>query len=424
MRFPFVVALAALLGACVPTAPITVVHVGKTRAKQDGAADPVKMRRPPAESYAGVRGGAYVVRDQEDWAKMWKGGAATGFPQTHDPSREMLVVVATEDAIVTRLTISRAVETAELMTFFVRQTMLGEGCVGKSSERVGLDAVITPRADKPVKFFIEDEDGASCGPPPKAEIGCRIATAQSWSSKVTAKAGEVVECELAAIATGKYELVDQLLSLVDSPPGSNAKLSYSKGPNRATLALDTFGTYAVRAEATDEAGRRGNATALIEVVPKKTRDVLVQLTWADVDVTDPTAQLPRVLLRVAQEGPRGQRCSAEVPVPGLCEAKARGAYSYMKIPASRRKLPLSLLYLDERAQAGPSPCVNVWFNGERTVSSCDRDHRHAEDRWEIGTLETWTGKIVPPAPAKAPGADAAPAKAAPPAKAMPPAGAK
>ena len=126
--------------------------------------------------------------------------------------------------------------------------------------------------------------------------------------------------------------------------------------------------------------------------------MLVQLTWADVDTTELTTPLPRVLLRVTQEGPRGQRCSAEVPVPGLCDAKARGPHTYMKIPASRRKLPISVLYLDERAQEGPAPCVNVWFNGERTVSTCDRDHRHAEDRWELGTLETWTGKITLPKP--------------------------
>ncbi|MBX3216247.1 MAG: hypothetical protein KF850_29680 [Labilithrix sp.] len=408
---------AALVGgACVPTPPITVVHLGKNAVKDDVTGDPVKMRRPAADTYAGVRGGAYVVRSGEDWQAMWRHAPEQPtFPATVDPASEMLVLVATEDAIVSQLTIKHAVETAEAVTVFVRQTMLGEGCVRRSDERPGLDAVVTRRVDKPIKFYIEDEDGPSCGEPPKAEIGCRLATAQSWSAKLTAKTGDVIECELSSVATGKYELVDQTLSLVDAPPASNAKLAFSKGPTRATIALDTFGTYAVRAEATDEAGRRGRATALIEVVPKKTRDVLLQLTWSDVDTSELITPLPRVLLRVTQEGPRGQRCSAEVPVPGLCDAKSRGSYTYMKIPASRRKLPVSLLYLDERAQEGPTPCVNVWFNGERTLSMCDRDHRHAEDRWEIGTLETWTGKLAAPKPPPKPKPGAKPASGATPA---------
>lgn len=393
----------ALSTACVPTAPITVVHVGKRPNVDTTAGDPVKLRQPSPDTYAGIRGGAYVVRSAEDWSNAWKGKTEPpAFPPTLDPTREMLVLVATDDAIVSRLKVTRAIETGELVTFFVRQTMLGEGCVRKMSERIGVDAVVVPRIDKPVKFYIEDEDGASCGPPPKADVTCRVGAAKSWSSNLTAKAGDVVECELSSIATGKYELVDQTLSLVDSPPGSNAKLAFSKGGARATLALDSFGTFAVRAEATDEAGRRGRATAHIEVVPKKTRDVLVQLTWSDADPADLTAPLPRVLLRVAQEGPQGQRCSSEVPVPGLCDAKTRGAYTYMKIPASRRKLPLSLLYLDERAQAGASPCVSVWFNGERTVATCDKDHRQAEDRWELGTLDTSTGKLTPPKPVAVP----------------------
>jgi hypothetical protein len=415
-HFLFVFAVAALGGACAPTPPITVVHLGKNPVKKEVRGDALPLRRPISESYESVHGGAYVVRSPQDWQAMWKGSVEPpAFPTTHEPSAEMLLVVASDDAIVSRVKISKAVETAELLTVYVRQTLLGEGCVRKQEERAGVDAVVTLRVDKPLKFYIEDEDAPTCGEPPKAQIGCRIGNGTSWGAKLTGKTGDVVECEQTTIANGKYELVDQVLTLVDTPPGSNAKLAFSKGSSRAKFSLDAFGTYAIRAEATDEGGRRGRATALIEVLPKKTRDVQVQLGWSDVDTTDLTTPLPRVLLRVTQEGPRGQRCSSEVPVPGLCDAKSRGPYTYMKIPASRRTLGLSVLYLDERAQAGPSPCVNVWFNGEKTVSVCDRDHRSAEDRWELGTLETWTGKILPPVvkPAATP-ADAS--KNAPPKK--------
>ena len=404
----FIAVLACLAAGCTPTPPVTVVHVngkaGPIPTSEDGPGDALRLKKSSAPDFTGLRGGAYVVRTQADWAAMWKGASTEppALPDGLDLASHMLLAVATDDAIVTKLEISRAAETGTFVTVWVKQTMLGEGCVHKADERSGLDAVLTQRIDKPIKFVVEDEDAPSCGAPPKAEVSCRVGAAKTWTPKITAKQGDLVECELASVATGKYELIDQVLTLSDAPPASKAKLSFSKGSVRAKLAPDVYGTYAVRAEATDEAGRKGTATAMIEVLPKKTRDVLLQLTWSNTDAVDPSTPLPRVLLRVAQNGAKGQRCSAEVPVPGLCEAKARGPYTYMKIPAGSRKLPLSLLYLDERAQDGPTPCVNVWFNGERTATVCDADHRHAEDKWELGQLDTSTGKMVvipkPPPP--------------------------
>lgn len=416
MRYRFALVSLLAIGACVPTPPVTVVHLGRKdgpAAEEPGGAG-LRARRPGSSLFSDVHGGAYVVRSQGDWEKMWKGDAPS-LPEGVNLQTEMMLVVATDDAIVSKLEIDRAAESGSGVTVWVKQTMLGEGCVHRSDERSGLDAIVTPRIDKPIKFIVEDEDAPSCGAPPKAEVSCRIGAAKSWTQKITAKPGDVVECELASVATGRYELIDQVLTLAELPPASKAKLSFSKGSVRAKLTPDTYGTYAVRAEATDEAGRKGRGTAVIEVAPKKTLDVLLQLTWSDADPVDPITPLPRTLLRVSSEGGRGQRCSAEVPVPGLCEAKTRGSYTYMRVPAGRRKLPLSLLYLDERAQSGPAPCVNVWFNGTRTQTVCDKDHRHAEDKWELGSLETWTGKIIPPKPPPPPKAPpaAAPAAGAP-----------
>lgn len=420
MRTYLAVLAPVLLASCASAPALTVVRVGKTVANVEGSTDRVSMHRPPTDAnLAGVREGAFVVRSDEDWDHIWKDATHPGFPKSVTAGREMMVVVASDDANVSKIKVRRAVENGQLMTVFVRQTILGENCIRKPEERVGYDAVVIPSTAKPVKIFIEDEDDASCGGLPKAQIGCHVPSAPSPATKLAATTGEVAECELTANIEGKYALVDQQLTLVELPPGSNAKLAFPKGPNRATFTLDSFGTYVLHAEATDEAGRKGKSTAQIDVVPKKTKDVLVQVTWSDLALADGSE--PRVVLRVAQEGSRGQRCSAEVPVPGLCEAKTRGPFTSMKIPASKRSLGLSLLYLDERAKGGPSPCVNVWFDGERTASTCDDEARKAEDRWELGTLETATGKLTPKAPppppaaapAPPPGKDAAPA---PPAK--------
>lgn len=386
--------------SCEPMKPVTVVHVPKHAPAPVTEGDKLRLTRPSAEAYGAVRSGAFVVRDLEDWQKLWKGAAdPPAFPPALEARSDMLFFLATEDAIVTKVRVVSAIESASQVVVRVRQTMLGEGCVRRPEERAAIDVVSAPRLDKPVKFVVEDEDGPSCGEPPRAGVTCRMAASESWAPKLTAKMGDVVECELTAESHGKYELVDQGLTLADTPPGSNAKLKYGKARSRATLAIDAYGTYAVRAEATDEAGRKGRATALIDVAPKKSRDVLLELTWSAVDAGDYTLPPPRVILRVTQEGPRGQRCSSEIPVPGLCDARTRGSYTHMRIPASKRKLPVSLLYLDERPQDGPAPCLNVWFDGQKTATVCDRDHRHAEDRWELGTLETGTGKMQPPKPA-------------------------
>jgi hypothetical protein len=396
MRWPSIALVCGLLGSCAPTPAVTVVHV-KKKPVEAPEGDPVRLHRSEKAALAGVRSGAFIVRDASDWQKLWP-GEPPPMPEGIDFASEMMFVVATEDAIVTRLHVSSAVETGSSITVSVKQTMLGDGCVHRGEERKSTDHAVAMRIDKPIRFVIEDESAPSCGDPPKAQIACRTAKSPSWGAKLAAKAGDVVECEQSSIVTGKYTLIDQGLSLVELPPGSNARLAFSKVPGRATLALDAFGVYAVRAEAIDEGGRRGQATAFIDVPPKKTRDVLLQLTWTSVTAGDYTLPPPRVVLRVTQEGPRGQRCSSEVPVPGLCDAKTRGSYTHMRIPASRRKLPLSLLYLEERAQDGPSPCVTIWFDGQKTSESCDQGHRHPEDRWELGTLDTATGTLAPPKP--------------------------
>lgn len=399
---PLLVGLVAL--GCTPSAPVAVVHLGREPAAPALlAGDELKLRRPAADTYRGVRGGAYAVRSEDDWRKLWPKEEPPPLPSAFDATKEMLLLVATGDALVSQLRIEGATERANEIAVRVRQTMLGEGCMRRGEDPLGVDAVVVPRRDGPVRFYVEDEDAPSCGEPPRATVSCRVGTAPTWATRVTAKAGDTIECELASSAPGRYELVDQMLSLVEAPPASNAKLTYPRGPTRASLVLDAFGTYAVRAEATDEAGRRGHATATIEVLPKKTKDVLLQLVWQDVDPAELATPLPRVDLRVTQEGPQGQRCSSEIPVPGLCEAKTRGAYTYMRIPAGRRrKLPLSLLYLDERAQSGPSPCVHVWYDGLRTATACDADHRHPEDRWELGVVDTGTGKLLTREEAAAP----------------------
>ncbi len=402
--------LVVIPAACTSAPPITVVRTAAGEKVEDVKGDVVKLKRGNKEAYVGAKGGYYVVRTQQDWESAWPAGRVPPMPSLDSNKMVFLAVSGTQD--VTRMRIERAMETGSFLYVWVRENTLGEGCRKVAGERA-LDAVTLARTEKPVKFIVDEEREDSCGEPPTANVECRLAKQQTWTKKVEAQPGDTVECMLTAAARGRFELVDKFLSMTELPPGSTAKLAFKNGAERGELELDVYGNYALQAEAADESGRRAHATATIEVKPPKTKDVLVQLVWAGFDRSDMPDTFPRVNLRVAEEGPKGQRCSAQIPIPGLCDVKTRGAYTYMRIPEGSRKLPISVQYTDERVENGPGPCIHVWYDGVRTAETCDRRHRDGEEIWKVGVLDTSTGALAlddpPPTPASTSDAGAAPA---------------
>lgn len=384
-------ALFVLLAACTVTPAVTVVRTSPGDKHDEIKGDPVKLKRGAQDPFVGARPGFYAVRSAEDWAQAWPEGKAPPMPL--DTSKQMLLLAVSDTQAVTRVKVQRVLETATFLYAWVHETKVGEGCTNKSPDRA-FDAVVAARADKPVKVFVDEEPGESCGEPPVAGVECRLARQQTWSNKLTAQTGDTVECALTATARGKFELVDKFLSIAELPPESTSKLAFKKGPERAEMVVDVYGTYTIAAEAADEAGRRGKGVATIDVTPPKTKDVLVQLVWDGFDRADMPETFPRVNLRIAEEGPKGQRCSAEIPIPGLCDVKTRGAYTYMRIPEGDRKLPVSVQFLDERVEKGPGPCVHVWYDGARTSETCDRAHREPDEIWRVGVLDTTTGKFL------------------------------
>jgi hypothetical protein len=389
-----------LSGGCAVSPAITVVHVGPGQKPEEIRGDAVKTRRGGQEAYVGLRGGYYVVRNVEDWRNAWPGGKEPPLPSTLDPSRSMLLLAIAEANDTVQLRINKVVETGDRVHVWVRETKAGENCTAKL-ERQPFDALVAPRIDKPVKFYVDEERGESCGEPPGVSVNCRVNDTPAWTPKVTAQPGDNIDCEMSSETRGKFALVDSVLSLVDLPGGSSAKLAYTRGPARGTFAVDVFGTYSVRAEAADEAGRKSLATATVDALPPKTRDVLVQLVWTNFDVSDDPDTFPRVKLR-AMEQKRDARnkptttheCSADLARPELCDVKTRSAYTHMKLKASDKQIPLDVLYLDERIEKGPLVCVQLYFDGVRTGETCDRKHRSADERWQIGVVDMASGKLI------------------------------
>lgn len=398
----------ASLPACTPSSNLTIVRLAPGE-QPPVRGTGVKLKRTGEESFARAKAGFFAVRTPEDWDHAWSAGEAPPMPKLKG-GQEMLLLAVGQSSALSRIRVDRAVETGTAFYVWVRETTVGEHCVPRKERP--FDAVVGMYTHKPIRVFLERERGESCGEPPAAQVLCRRAGAEDWSDSIQGQPGDTVECSLNASAEGTFELVDRLLTIGDLPAGSAAKLAFRKGPALAELELDVYGTYVLSGEAADEAGRRGTATASIEAKPPKTKDVLVQLVWAGFDRADDPETFPRANLRVAEEGPTGQRCTAEIPVPGLCDVKTRGSYTYMRIPAGSRSLPVSVQYLDERAAKGPGPCIHVWFDGVRTAETCERAPREAEEIWHVGVLDTATGKLVDtgagdaaPAGASAPSAE-------------------
>ncbi|MBN9166581.1 MAG: hypothetical protein J0I07_36945, partial [Myxococcales bacterium] len=234
-------ALFVLLAACTTTPAVTVVRTSPGDKPEEIKGDHVKLKRGAQEPFAGARPGFYAVRSTEDWEHAWPVGTAPPMPPTLDTSKQMVFLAVAETQAITHVKVERVLETATFLYAWVRETKVGEYCTNKSPERA-FDAVVAARADKPVKVFVEEDHGESCGEPPVAGIECRLTHQQAWTNKLTAQPGDAVECALTATARGKFELVDKLLSMAELPPGSTSKLAFKKSSERAEMEVDVYGT--------------------------------------------------------------------------------------------------------------------------------------------------------------------------------------
>ena len=68
----------------------------------------------------------------------------------------------------------------------------------------------------------------------------------------------------------------------------------------------------------------------------------------------------------------------------------------MKLKASDKRVPLDVVYVDERIERGPLVCVQRYFDGTRTGETCDRKHRDPEQRGTRGACERDPGKLGGP----------------------------
>lgn len=384
--------VAALLCGCSAEPSLTLVRLGSGRWAPSVEGDPVKLRRDEEQSvYAGLRPGFHVVRGPADWQTARAEGTDTSMPSV-DTGRKMLLVAVSGRPDVVRTRITRAIESTGALAVWVRETHAGKGCRLGTTERVPYDAVTVPRLDKPVRVYVEEDRAESCGEVARPDVSCRLAGSTAWTTKLSAKTADRIECTLTVTAAGRFPIVERELTLAEVPPGSTAKLAFPKAPLRGNFVADTFGTYIVRGEATDDSGRKGVSDVMIEVAPPRSREPLVRMVWTAFDPGDDPETFPRVELR----GKVGDReCWIDRQPPDLCNVRRTGAFTSMVFKQSAAAAALSLRYVDERVEGGPVACVEVWFDGRRTARTCDVKARKPGDTLELGTLDIGSGEVAP-----------------------------
>src|SRR6185437_16377233 len=96
---------------------VTVVRNGHP---DDDKGDPIKLKRPELDAFAGGKAGFHVVRSHDDWNGAWPLGKVPDMPESAaDTKRHMMLITTAESRSTTAIKIKRAVETAEIVYVFV-----------------------------------------------------------------------------------------------------------------------------------------------------------------------------------------------------------------------------------------------------------------------------------------------------------------
>ncbi len=409
--------------ACAPGPQITVLRgtVGETQGVVSG--DSVKIVRPEQAKYTGATPGYFIVRSEEDFAKLWK-EAPNGAPPLPEVNftRGMVIMATAESPDIGRIQIRRVVDTATVLHVYADEVLLGESCPKGTDVIRAHEIVTTERLDKPVRFHVDVAGGDSCGAGPQPHVNCRVEKSTTSNKKLEVPLGSVVECEANVEATGKFALMDHDWRFTSIPAGSATKMTFHGDRESISFPADTFGRFIVRFDVRDDSGRRGSAVGEIDVPPPKTSDPFVQMAWSGFEASDDPSTFPRVALTASHDG---KECGVDAkPKPGWCDMKGQGYQTHLHVKGLRAKLPVAVEYLDPRVDGGPFLCLRVYVMGKRTTEVCDRVARGASAKWEPGLLNPQSGmfeeKPVEAADAGAP-APSAPVKATKPAKPAAPA---
>ncbi len=385
--------------------------------------DNVDAARIVKPTYAGLPAGWYMIRSEEDWALLFADFPSRPLPPTVDFNNTMILGGYSGSSEATALQVTKVIRSADAIHVYAMQTSAGEGCPRLKGTPPPFDMVSLARSDKPIHIHADTERGVTCdGGGPKGGVVCRSASSPKWAVRGSVQLGDQVECQ-AQNEAWSSNIVDQSVLMSEIPKGSAAKLTFDGTGMRVRFPVDSLGRYVIRLELTEDQGRKGGGSAVVDAVPP-TRDTYVELFWSKFDGSDDPSTFPRVELHALEMPANGRAawvdCFGDAKErPAWCELETHGANTLMRLHSDPPgRFAIGARYIDDRFQGAPVLCVRTFKNAALMRETCDPSVRRAGAYWQAGVLSEATGTF------DAPVVDGGAAAAAPATPALSPASAK
>jgi hypothetical protein len=425
--------------ACSTFAPPTNVHVlrapaGDRSVQEEGAN--LKLRRwDIALAREGLKRGYFVVKSDLEWRELWPRVDADKVPLLPfdmDFGKEMLLVASPPSADAVSSEFKTVVLTDRAVHVYLSEVEVGVDCPnaagGADVSAKNYDLVRLQRVDdKDVTFHVEPGFGAPCGKPPVATITCKPDhTNEPLSGKLSVPPATKVACVVSGLESSRP--VFDLTWVWDAIPlGSSAKIDVVKGSHGVTFVPEVIGTYRLALEVSDDLARKGTVTIDIDV-PPPAAPLALQMVWTKLDANEDPEALPRVDLhslgvpfdassltpasggaKTTKPAPRppevawgavkdcGAKAMLETPPngPAWCTAKTAGSTTLMTLdPAASKAYALAVHYTDERVVGQPVLCVRAYRDGKLQAERCDPDKRGEGSWWNVGVIDSRSGKTT------------------------------
>jgi hypothetical protein len=419
--------IAALAGCSSLTASTNVRIIrtppGDRAVTEEGASARLAHWQVGLASREGLKRGFFVAKSDVEWRGLWPNTDSDKVPIVPfdlDFSKEMLIVSSPAAPSATASEVKNVIVGDRDVHVYVTQTLLGEDCP-RSAEITAknYDLARTPRLDeKDVIFHVDTAFGEPCGKPPEGGITCKSDRSSiALATDLKVDPGTKVVCVASGLKADRP--IFDLTWIWDALPiGSTAKIDVARGGRGISFVPDVIGTYRIALEVSDDLARTGKVTGEV-VVPPPVGPLSLQLAWTKVDATDDPDTFPRVELRVyglskellaatrARSGSTGdalafvhptvvwtavKSCSLAVPL-SWCTAKTAGATTIMTLdPSWAPQYAMAVRYQDERVPGQPVLCVRSFHEGKLAAERCDPDKRAADSWWEVGTIDSASGK--------------------------------
>jgi hypothetical protein len=385
-------------------------------------------------SQPGLERGFFVVKSDLEWHQHWGDTDTTKVPQLPNDlafSKEMLLIASPSDADAVTTEVRSVVVTEQAVHAYVTESTPGTDCAAPDKDRSSHDLARVPMVDgKDVIFHVETAPGDPCGKAPEARITCRSDETKTFQEKLSADPGTKVSCIVGSFASPR-PIIDLTWTFSTLPLGATSKMVVGNRGMGVTFTPDVFGTYGLQVEVLDDLQRRGSATTQLDVTPKQ--PLVLQMIWTKFDPNDDPATFPRVQLRaltlnadgsmvapgatpvMPPPGPAGAVRSG--PMPGafgappiswdskgactidgavsFCKATSTGFSTVMTIdPKTAGLFAVGVHYTDERVKGQPVACVRVYRVGTLVEDLCDSTAHKDDTWWQVGVIESDTGKTV------------------------------